>query len=476
MAISDRFRNALVRVARPMLEKAGYGMVPGSGLSSWLYGAGTGLPHEPFAGAWQRNLDSAKSAGPNILAFTAVYACINIISSDIARMPVRVLRQKPERKGREEFRNHPAWRVMRRPNDFQTSLQFIQQYMTSKLITGNTYVFLARDNRGVINAMYVLDPREVTALITEDGSIYYRLNMNPLAGLPDGITVPASEIIHDRMSTMWHPLVGVSPLFSAGVSAMAGARMLGSTESFFANMSRASGVLTSPGKIEKALAQRMQDEWEKNYSKGGIGKTAVLSNGLKFEPMTINAVDSAIVDQLRWTVEDVARAYRVPGFKLGDLTKVSYRNSEQMARDYYQGCLSYHIESYEECMNRAFGLPDDIEIEFDLSGLFRMETDTRYAAHKTALTAGFKSINEVRYEEDLPPVEGGDEPRVQAQYIPLSLANGEGVNIPGATPAPAPPAPEPTPDATSGKGLSEDDMEDIVGMFMERIKSGDYNA
>lgn len=461
--------------------------VPGSGVAQWLYGGSTGLPHEPFAGAWQRNLDSVGAAGPNILAHSGVYSCVSVISSDIARMPVRILKER-KAGGYEEFDKHPYSRLFEVPNGFQNSLQFIQQYLTSKLIHGNTYVLLMRDLRGVVSEMYVLDPTRVTPLIATDGSIFYQLAMNELAGLSGPATVPSRNIVHDRMATFWHPLVGVSPLFAAGVSAMTGARILMNSEKFFANMSRAGGLITGPGKIDPAVAKRLQNEWEENYGPRGLGRTAVLSNGLDFKPLTINAVDAELVNQLRWTIEDVARVYRVPLYKLADQTKMNYRNGEQMARDYFQGCLSYHIEAFEQCMERSLELGSGIEVEFDLRPMFRMETDTRYDTYQKALNAGFMSINEVRAEEDLPPVKGGEEPRVQVQYVPLSLATGIGVSNPAApapadtTPAPAPadtpdtPAPvSTTPEeaAASDKvqpGLfDDDDLQTLTRAFIRRV-------
>lgn len=426
----------MLRVFRPDTEK-GYG-TPASGSGNWLGNTTHGNgPHEPFAGAWQRNLDGVRGAGPNILAFSGVYSCINIISSDICRLPQQIL-QAGAKGNREKHVNHPAWKLLQQPNPFQTGFQFLQHYMVSKLTHGNTYVILFRDARGVVNEMYVLDPHSVMPLVAEDGSVFYRLGQDKLNTVFQPMTVDANTIAHDRCMPLFHPLIGTSPLYAGGMSAMTGARVLMNSEAFFANMSRSSGVLTSPGKIEKEVGKRLQAEWEQNYGKGGIGRTAVLSNGLKYEAMTINAADAELVNQLRWTIEDVARCYRVPSYKVSDQSRTTFKNSEQMSRDYYQGCLAYHIESYKSVMNKALGLAPGITVELDTDQLFAMETDMRYSAYGTALAAGFMSINEVRQKEDLPPVKGGEEPRVQAQYLPLSLATGVGVNIPGAVGNPAP--------------------------------------
>jgi len=379
-------------------------------------------PHEPFAGAWQQNVQCAKDCAPSLLAFPAVYACVTIIASDVAKLPLVIKEDLPDGGAVNAVRS-PYWRLLHNPNPMQTRLEFIQHYMSSKLIAGNTYVLLLRDERGVVNQMYVLDPHKVMPLVADEtGDVFYSLGQDRLRAVEDQVIVPARDIIHDKMVTLWHPLVGVSPLFAAAVSAMTGARIMINSERFFANMSRASGILTAPGKISEPLAARVKEQWEQNYGNGNIGRTAVMGEGMEYKPLSMNAVDAQLVEQLRWSSEDVARVYRVPGFMLGDLTKLSYRNSEQMARTYYQGCLQYHLESVELILEKALGISSNQHVEFGLEDLFRMEIDTRYKAYDTALKAGFLSINDVRRKEGESPVKGGDEPMVQMQYVPLSVA------------------------------------------------------
>ena len=53
--------------------------------------------------------------------------------------------------------------------------------------------------------------------------------------LVQDITVPASEVIHDRFNCLYHPLIGVSPLYAAGVAAMQGLAIQNSSTQFFNN-------------------------------------------------------------------------------------------------------------------------------------------------------------------------------------------------------------------------------------------------
>lgn len=427
-------------------ETKGMSIPSGAGFGGWMGSIG-GTVHEPFAGAWQRNVTDANS-GPYAFANSAVYTCTNVISSDMANLPITIVRPNATTGIAEPHVNHPAYALFQAPNPTQTTLQFVQQYMVSKLSQGNTYVLLLRDARYVVNEMYVLDPYRVQPLIADDGSVFYRLSMNKLAGIADSVTVPASDIIHDRCMPLpqGHYLCGVPPLFAAFMSQAMAGRIQINTEQFFANMAIPSGYLIAPGKIEKTVARQLQTEWEANYTGKGIGRTAVLSNGLDYKALTTKPVDADMVALLRWTVEDIARCYRVPPYMVGEMSKATYRNSEQMSRDYFSKCLAHYIRAFEQCFDKGFGMTGGAHVRFDLSDLFRMETDVRFANYAIALNGGFMSINEVRALEMQQPVVNGDEPRVQMQYVPLSLADDLAkANIDAAKASAAPPAPAPAP-------------------------------
>ena len=409
---------------------------PGAGGNS-LPELSKGYVHEPFSGAWQQNRECF---GPHGI-FSAVYACIAIIAGDLAKLPPRIRRRLPNG-AKEDHENHPAARTLWYPNSYQTRVDFWGQFMCSSLFTGNTYVFLVHDERNVIREMHILDPRRVRVLVADDGSVFYQIGQEKLAELLGTEIIPARSIMHHRLLTLTHPLVGVTPLYAAGVSALTGQTIQQNSYAFFSNMSRASGVLTAPGKISDPLATRLKTEWDQNFRGGAMGRTAVLGEGMKWEPLTISAADAQLIEQLRWSVEDVARCFRVPSYMLTDAAKVSFKNAEQLARNYYSQTLQYHIESIEARIDQAFELADDVYCEFDLSTLLRMELDVRMQAYRDGIQSGVLTINEARRMEELEPKEGGNEPLVQMQYRPLSMA-GEPAPTAAALPAPEPPPEDP---------------------------------
>jgi HK97 family phage portal protein len=394
---------------------------------------------------------------PPLLSFSAVYSCVNIISSDVSKLPINVWRTLPKG-GRTLASDHPIQAMLQYPNPYQTHIDFFAYFMVSLLLAGNAYALITRDGRGMVSRMDVLNPYFVRPLVAVTGDVFYQVSHSQSIALVSDLSppgedgryvIPQSEIIHHRVMCVDHPLVGVTPLYAAALAATVGLRAGQSAAEFFANMGRPSGLLTAPGKVSKELADRLRAEWDKNYGPGQTGKTAMLGDGLKWEAITISAVDSQLLELLKWGISDVARVYRVPGFLLGELDKVTYRNSETLMRTYYSGCLQYHLEALEARFAAAFGLAKGVELEFDVDAILRTDLDVRFAAYREGITSGFLCINEARAKEGLASVEGGDEPMMQIQYAPLSTLDGSNVAPPALKPPEPPPGPPPT---------SEDDL------------------
>jgi HK97 family phage portal protein len=392
-------------------------------------------------GAWQMNRNGPHG-GLEQMAFSAVYACVNTIASDVAKLPMLVYEVDQDNGARELKRADYYAALMRTPNEYQTHGDFMYGFVQSYLLQGNAYAYCRRNGRGEVSEMHVLDPYKVKPMIA-DGAIFYECGEDFLARLEPNTVVPERDMIHHRLPLVpGYPLVGVSPIFAAAASSAVGIQILRDSQQFFANSARPSGLLQSTINLSDEQKRRAKEEWDIAYRGREYGKVAILPNGLEWHPITITAQDAQLIEQLRYSVEDVARVFRVPTYMLGDMTKATYRNSEQLARNYLQGCLGAHIEALEERFERAFQFPPTFEIKFDLAALLRTEIDVRFAAYQTALNAGWQSINEVRAQEGLEPVDGGDEPRVQMQYVPLSAAN-----EPPPSPEVAPPPPPETPPA-----------------------------
>lgn len=387
---------------------------------------------ESFPGAWQRNVEVKCDSA---LSYHADFACRTLIASDIAKLRIKLVAKDSD--GIWTETTNPAYSpVLRKPNDFQTRIQFMESWVLSKLQHGNAYILKQRDNRGVVTKLYVLDPRLVTPLVAGDGSVFYQLNADDLAGVTQTIIVPAREIIHDRFNTFYHPLVGLSPIFAGGLAAMQGLAIQNDSAAFYQNGARPGGVLTAPGAIDDETAGRIKEYWDSNFSGDNSGKVAVLGDGLKYEAMRAKAVDSQTIEQLKWTAEVVCSTYHVPPYKIGVGTMPTHNNIQSLNVEYYSQCLQVLIESIELCLDEGLNMGEAIGTELDVDNLLRMDSVTQMEVLDKA--SGVMSVNEKRRKLDLKPKDGGDSVYLQQQNFSLeALAKRDAQDDPFQPAAPA---------------------------------------
>lgn len=399
---------------------------------------------ESFSGAWQANetinLDTASS-------YFAVYSCVTLIANDIGKLKP-FIRAKSDNIW--QIVASPVINLLNRPNRYQNRIQFIEWWVMSKLFNGNTYVLKERNPAGKVVALYILEPSRVTPLVATDGSIYYQLTTDNLSGISQTtITVPASEIIHDRMNCLFHPLVGISPIYASGLAAGQGLRIQQDSAKFFANGAKPSGFLSAPGAISEATALRLQADWQANYSGDNAGKVAVAGDDIRYEPMRMKAVDAQLIEQLNFSAQVVCSAFHVPPFKVGVGPAESFpTNPEVLNQIYYSDCLQTLIENLELCLKDGLTLPEEQEVWMELDGLLRMDTATQYKTYGEGIKNSILSPNEARAKVNLAPVEGGNSPMAQQQNYSLeALAKRDALPDPFNPTTPTPtPAPEPEDD------------------------------
>ncbi len=418
--------------------------IVGSAYSGSIYDRGWWpVVQEPFAGAWQRNKPLVMG---NVLQNATLYRCVSMIAADIAKMRLKLIEQV----GRvwQETTAAAFTPILTKPNRYQTRIQFFETWLISKLRTGNAYVLKERDQRNVVRAMYVLNPNRVRPLKASDGSVFYELNTDELAGIPeDRVVVSDNDIMHDRMNCLFDSLIGMPPLYCANAPALSNLAMQEFSSAFFVNAARPSGVLTAPGDIDDVKAERLKQRMQEGYSETNRGRVAIMGNGLKFESMQQTALDSQLIEQLKHTDESICTAFGIPAFMVGVKDPPNYNNAELLDLQYYKQCLQSQIENVELVLSEGLGLIGaGYRAEFDLTGLFRMDSQTQITVLALAVDKGILTHNEARYLLGYPDKPGADDLMAQQQMFTLeALVNRS--NAPALPPAPAPAQlPSPPPD------------------------------
>jgi HK97 family phage portal protein len=424
---------------------------------------------ESWAGAWQHNVEVTVS---NVTQHPAVFACTTLIANDISKMRMRLVQQDAD--GIWNEAENPSFSpVLRKPNHYQNRIQFYWTWVMSLLLHGNTYVLKIRDSRSVVIAKYVLDPQRVRPLVAPNGDVYYQLARDDLSRLPqtDGYTVPATEIIHDRINCLFHPLVGLSPIYACGLAAVQGLNIENSQVAFFEQGGRPGGILTAPGEISQPTADRLKAYFDANFTGENAGKVAVVGDGLKYERLTMSAADAQIIAQLKWTNEVVCSCYHVPPYMVGFGPPPNYNNIEALTQGYYSQGLQILIESIELCEDEGMGLTTGevaskkYGTEFDLADLLRMDSATLIKFLKEG--KDYFTPNEGRLLLNLKRVKGGDTVYRQQQDFSIeALSKRDAKEDPFGKPTPPTPQPKPTL-PPGGNGGSKDVAHEHVAAVLQ---------
>ncbi len=439
---------------------------PGTGMGGWWP-----VIKEPYSGAWQKN-DSWECQ--TVLAHYAVYACVTLIQNDIGKLRQRLM--ELDASGIWKETSSPSFSpVLKKPNNYQNHIQFKQWWQNSKLINGNSYGLKQRDQRGVVTSIYVLDPCRVLPLVADDGSIYYQLSNDNLNRVGDGVTVPASEIIHDRMNCLFHPLVGVSPLYAAARAACQSLKMQNDSSTFFENGARPGGILSAPGAISDETAARLKAHWDANYTGQNAGKVAVVGDDLKFQQMKMSATDSQLIEQFKLTAEMVCTAFHVPPSKVGVGASATGTTAAQENQKYYSDCIQILAEEYEACMDEGLALPDRYGVELDVDGLLRMDMGALVETLAAGVKGGVMTPNYALKRLNQPSVEGGDTIYLQQQnYSIQALSRRDAQADPFATSQPAATAPAESDTADEPTDEEIQDQARMLALFVEKELSFEH--
>lgn len=369
---------------------------------------------EPFTGAWQRNISLKRE---DLLSFHAVFSCISMISKDVGKLPLELRKKSGEIWVKTKDKSLPFFE---KPNHFQTMQQFLEFYMLSKLTRGNTYVLKLRNFKGDVEQIIVLNPDNVTPLVSDVGDVFYEIGIDKLAKQQESIILPASEIIHDRWNCLYHPLVGISPIVACGLAGTQGIAIQKYGAKFFGNSGRPSGILTTPGRIIEEDAKKIKASWDENYSGENIGKTAVLGGDVKYITMAMPATDAQMIEQHKWSSEICCSVFSMPPWKVGIGSIPAGQKVEDMERIYLNSCLQSPIEGIENCFDDAFDLKSKgYEVFLDLSTLLRMDGISLMNYYVAGVKGALVTPNEGRGALNLPPVAGGDALYMQQQNYSL---------------------------------------------------------
>lgn len=422
----------------------------------------------PLGDGWQRNLDVTGYGARHV---PAVYSCVMAISRAVSQCYPKHVRQTDG--AFKEITNSAAYRVLRNPNTYQTSPDFLLNLMATTLYDGEAFVLATRNDRNEISSLHLL-PRGSCSPMIDDQSreVFYAVGSSPLAPGGTDYVAPARNVMHLRFHTPRHPLIGESPITAAALAIGINVALSRTQAAFFNNMNRPSGIISTDLPLNKEQITSLRAAFEDQAAGMAAGRIPVLGGGLKFQPMSINSQDAQLVEAQRMSLEDICRVFGVPPPLVGDLSHSTLNNAETLIQNFLSMSLGAYLESVERSFDRLFGLDGGSEwIELDTAALLRTDFAGRVEGLTKAVSGGLMAPNEARAREGLSPVTGGNEIFMQRQMTPASLLNDLAANElkQAAEPAPAEPAPAPKQDGAAPEAAKEIDTDITKALLKQRF-------
>lgn len=395
-----------------------------------------------------RTKSGVRITSETAMTISAVWACIRFLSTSIAGLPWNVINDDTKM---PVSLSVPAQRVLDRPSDEFSSLQFRETLMVWALKEGNGYAEIERNEFYQPVAMHPIHPCRMTVMRNVDGGkLFYMVDMNSqqpvilepedvfhLRGMGDGGPVGLNVVAYAAESLGWAKAV----------------QMFGS--SFFGEGATPAGVVTMKKPLTPEGLAELKKEFAKVYSgTKNAGKTAFLDNDMEYKPLTVDPDKGQFIETNQFLIDEVCRWFGVPPHKIYKLLNSTFSNIEHQSIEVVTDSLRPWARRFEdEARFKLLGQNrQGYTNKINLKGLLVGDTKTRLEWYRGLREIGVLTADDILKLEDMPTIgkaKGGEKRTMQGQYTTLEKIGEEPepVVAPGRPPAdPAEPEEDPEQD------------------------------
>lgn len=341
------------------------------------------------------------------MKLAAVYSCIYVVSSNVAQMPLHVMRKTGNKV--EAARDHPVFYLVHdEPNDWQTSYKWRELKQRHVLGWGNGYTRVQRSRRGEVTKLDACMPWETTLLNTGGRHTYGVYNEE------GSFAISPDDMIHIRALGN-NQKMGLSPIMQHAETIGMGMSGQKYTSSFFSGNARPAGIVSVKGDLKAEGWERLKKLWQKAAQalRSQENKTLLLPADLDYQALTVSPVDAQLIDMMKLNRSMIAGIFNVPAHMINDLEKATFSNITSQAIQFVRYTIMPWVANWEQELNRRlFTRAERVAgyyVRFNLAGLMRGTPQERAQFYHFAITDGWMSRNEARVFEDMNPVDGLDE-------------------------------------------------------------------
>ena len=366
------------------------------------------------------------------MKIAAVFRAVNLISSGLASLKLEYKR-KDRVKGYFKFNNGKAgsrlnYLLSVQPNSRMNASVFLKNLVSQVLLQGNAYVLPVKNILGEVEALYLLTPGSVAHDVYTN-AYHVADPMNVITGV-----YASEEILHFKNVSNDGGYTGVSTITYAALTLGIAATSDNETLKRFATGGRFKAILKNNtsvkgfGEYQDEQLKAHGDDLQDAINRGD--DILAVKGDVEVSPLSMSSADMQFLESRKFTIREIARFFNVPPSKLMDDSNSNYKSVEVSNIAFYTEALQPIVTEIE----REFSAKllneynyQDYKFCFDLSALYALDLESKARWDKNRLENGIVSVNDLRRERDVEPVEKGDDVYLSVNLAPIGSAklNGE---------------------------------------------------
>lgn len=367
------------------------------------------------------------------LSEATYFACLKVLSESLGKLPLKLQQTTPQH-GVRIAREHRYYRMLNeRPNRFMSATVFWSTMEMCRNHYGNAYAWI--DERDPQHPqLWPMDPGAVSVVydnarkLADVPDVYYRYNT------PAGVLVFGSEeVLHFKSHNTVDGLVGVSVREQLASTIQGNIKAQRLVNRMYDSGMTAKSVLQYTGSLNDPNVQALVKGIEA-YAKGEMKKTGAenivpIPMGFTLQPLNIRLADNQFVEVKQYSALQIASAFGVKPYQVGDYTKSSYASAEAQQLSFLVDTLLFIVKQYEEEI--AWKLLNDKEeadgyhAKFNTGVILRADQQTQISTLTTAVSNFLYTPNEAREKLDLPSLPGGDQLIGNGSTIPITAVGAQ---------------------------------------------------
>ena len=372
-------------------------------------------------------IHSARTLSPDAAVQTAaVWACVDLLSRTMASLPCDVYTVEPDGTRHPDLACNLHYLLTVSPNAVMTPFEFWQTLTMHWALRGNAYALIKRNPDGTARSLTPLNSDQMVVDTTDGKLLYYYTNQynKPVKYKP-------ADIMHWKC--MGNGIVGLSKLEYMRASVYEGVTAQDNAIDMYAGKGRIQGILTSQAQLNTKQQQEIARQFALMKTQGGI---PVLPAQLAFQQLSLTPADTQLLQTRQFNLDEICRWFGVPSALINGAGGAAGSNIEQVTANFYKSTILPMCISAEQALMKRVACISERrthEVRFRLSFLNKAADKDRYAMNAQAVQNGWKTRNEVRLDEGLPPLQDVNADALTVQNN-LTTIEKLGENDPSQTP------------------------------------------